>query len=157
MEDNAADAIHAHPLLPSILASLVRDRQFADIEADDYPAFETQHHGQTLGWQATAENNVCAQLSLWSNTVDNSWVMYADLLLDPRIPAAPLTLKLEFIPTPTRHTNRPTHDYEGAVHTHADWERIQAELIEPWMQEGYRIEEEEEHEVSDEDTDCDSD
>ena len=155
MEENIA-AIHAHPLLPSIITSLVRDHYFEDLDADIDVVFETQHHDQTLYWAAEDTNMMCTQLSLWSNTVDSCWCIYADLLLDPRVPAAPITVKLLFTPTPNHPTDRPSHEFEGVVRTHGDWEVILKERIEVWLEEGYAIEEEEEQMVSDEDTDRDS-
>ena len=152
----AKHAIIAHPLLRSILRSLIDDNAFVDLDADNDVAFEMEHGDELINW-CTVEGSaskLLAQLCLWSNTRENLWVMYVDLHVET-VPSVAITVHLNFFPMPHRATGMQERVREEAVATEEDWAWIRANILEPWIQEGLEMERVEEEGMSDEDTDRD--
>ena len=153
--ENAKRAITAHPILRSILTSL---EDFVDLDADNDVAFQTEHGHELINWCAVegSASKFLAQLSLWSNTHESLWVMYADLHVETA-PSVTITVHLNFVPSPLRATDMQERVREEAVATEEDWDRIRTEILEPWIREGLEMERVAEEGMSDEDTDHDED
>ena len=155
MDAAAYQTINTNPLLRSILRCLVDEKEFIDMDTDDDAVFEMTHSDEVIRWHIPEgfDSKLCAQLNLWSNTHDSCWVIYADLYVDLQTPSA-ITLKLEFEPNPIRQTNpRQARTFEETISTEDAWTRIQTDVIEEWIKEGLKVEEEMEERISEDNTD----